>query len=140
MVPVPLRSPLALRAIDIFQQSKNIEVGFSITTANDAIRKAFEPHSPSIEARLKAIASLCENGIKTYAMIAPILPEAEKLVTMLEGKVDYIIIDRMNYRHSDAVYRQHGWQESNTAEYFDQIKRRMLDDCAEFGIECRPAY
>ncbi len=139
-VIVQTRSPLALRDIDVFRQSKSIEVGFSITTANDAIRKAFEPHSPSIEARLKAIASLCENGIKTYAMIAPILPEAEKLVTMLEGKVDYIIIDRMNYRHSDAVYRQHGWQESNTAEYFDQIKRRMLDDCAEFGIECRPAY
>ncbi len=77
-VIVQTRSPLALRDIDVFRQSKSIEVGFSITTANDAIRKAFEPHSPSIEARLKAIASLCENGIKTYAMIAPILPEAEK--------------------------------------------------------------
>ena len=59
---------------------------------------------------------------------------------MLEGKVDYVIIDRMNYRHSDAVYRQHGWQTKNTDEYFDQVKRRMQDDCAECGIECRSAY
>lgn len=139
-VIVQTRSPLVIRDIDVFQQSERIEVGLSITTANDAIRKAFEPHAPSIEARLKAIESLRQNGIKTYAMIAPILPEAENLVAMLEGKVDYIIIDRMNYRHSDAVYRQHGWQAKNTDEYFDQVKRRMLDECAEFGIECRPAY
>ena len=108
--------------------------------ANDAARKAFEPHAPSIDARLEAIESLRQNGIKTYAMIAPILPEVENLVTMLEGKVDYIIIDRMNYRHSDDVYHQYGWQTKNTDEYFDRVKRRMLDDCAEFGIECRPAY
>ncbi len=139
-VIVQTRSPLVLRDINVFQQSERIEVGLSITTANDAIRKAFEPHAPSIETRLKAIESLRQNGIKTYAMIAPILPEAENLVAMLEGKVDYIIIDRMNYRHSDAVYRRHGWQTKNTDEYFDQVKRRMLDDCAECGIECRPAY
>ena len=139
-VIVQTRSPLVLRDVDILKQSKKIEVGLSITTANEEIRKAFERHAPSIKTRLQAIESLHQNRIKTYAMIAPILPEAEKLVAMLEGKVDYIIIDRMNYRHSDAVYRQHGWQAKNSDEYFDQVKRRMLDDCAEFGIECRPAY
>ena len=35
--------------------------------------------------------------------------------------------NRMNYRHTDAVYRQHGWQGNNTDEYFDQVKSRMLD-------------
>ncbi len=139
-VIVQTRSPLVLRDVDILKQSKKIEVGLSITTANEEIRKAFEPHAPSIKTRLQAIESLHQNRIKTYAMIAPILPEAEKLVAMLEGKVDYIIIDRMNYRHSDAVYRQRGWQTKKTDEYFDQVKRRMLDDCAEFGIECRPDY
>ena len=59
---------------------------------------------------------------------------------MLQDKIDYIIVHRMNYRRSDAVYRKHGWQAKNTDEYFDQVKRRMLDDCAHLGIECRPAY
>ncbi len=139
-VIVQTRSPLVLRDLDVFKQSDRIEVGLSITTANEAIRKAFEPHAPSIKTRLKAIESLHKKGIKTYAMIAPILPEAERLVAMLKGKVDYIIIDRMNYRRSDAVYRDHGWQENNTDEYFDQVKRKMLDDCAEFGIDCRSVY
>ncbi len=139
-VIVQTRSPLVLRDIDIFKQSKKIQVGLSVTTANDEIRKAFEPHAPSIKSRLNAIALLHENGIKTYAMIAPILPGAGQLVAMLENKVDYVIIDRMNYRHADAVYRQHGWQAKNTDEYFDQVKRRVLDDCSRFGMECRPAY
>lgn len=139
-VIVQTRSPLALRDIDVFQQSKKIEVGFSITTANDEIRKAFEPHAPTIESRLHAIASLRENGVRTYAMLAPILPEAENLVAMLEGKVDYIIIDRMNYHHSDAVYRQHGWQAKNTDGYFEQVKQKIMDDCSAFGIECRPVW
>ena len=73
-------------------------------------------------------------------MIAPIHPEAEKLIELLAGKVDYIIVDRMNYHHSDRVYDQHGWQEKNTDEYYEQIKCGMLDDCARLGVDCRPAY
>ena len=44
-VIVQTRSPLVLRDVDIFRKSDKIEVGLSITTANDAIRKAFEPHA-----------------------------------------------------------------------------------------------
>lgn len=139
-VVVQTRSPLVLRDVDIFRKSKKIEVGLSVTTANDAVRKAFEPHAPSIKARLDAIESLHKNGIKTYAMIAPILPEAENLIGMLADRVDYIIIDRMNYRHSDRIYSEHGWNEKNTDEYFDLIKDKITNDCAKLGIDCRPAY
>ena len=139
-VIVQTRSALVLRDIDIFKKSRRIEVGLSITTANDEIRKAFEPHASSIASRLSTIESLHQNGIRTYAMIAPILPEAEKLIELLAGNVDYIIIDRMNYHHSDRVYKRHGWQEKNTDEYYDQVKRAMLDDCARLGVDCRPVY
>ena len=139
-VIVQTRSPLVLRDMDIFRKSKNIEVGLSITTANDAVRKAFEPHAPSIKSRLDAIESLHENGIRTYAMIAPMLPEAENLIEMLANKVDYIILDRMNYRHSTSIYNEHGWNGKNTDEYFDQTKNKMLNDCARMGIDCKPAY
>ena len=139
-VIVQTRSALVLRDIDIFKKSERIEVGLSITTAKDEIRKAFEPHASSIVSRLSTIESLHQNGVRTYAMIAPILPEAEKLVELLAGKVDYLIIDRMNYHHSDRVYDQHGWHEQNTDEYYDQVKRGMLDDCARLGIDCRLAY
>lgn len=139
-VVIQTRSPLVLRDMDIFKKSKKIEVGLSITTANDKIRKVFEPHAPSIMSRLRAIESLHQNGIKTYVMIAPILPEAENLTRILAGKVDYIIIDRMNYHHADMIYHKHGWREKNTDKYFDLIKSRITNDCAELGIDCRSAY
>jgi len=107
-VAIQTRSPLVLRDMDIFKKSRTIEVGLSITTSNDQIRKAFEPSAPSIMERLKTIEALRESGIRTYVMIAPILPEAEKLIRILAGKVDYIIIDRMNYCYADRIYGEYG--------------------------------
>ncbi|MBN1665176.1 MAG: radical SAM protein [Deltaproteobacteria bacterium] len=139
-VVIQTRSPLALRDIDLFKKSKKIEVGLSITTSNDEIRKVFEPGAPSVMERLKTIDSLRQNGIKTYVMIAPLLPEAEGLVSLLAGKVDYIIIDRMNYGHADKIYERHGWRQKNTDEYFDLITNRIANDCVKMGVECRWAY
>lgn len=137
---IQTRSPLVLRDLDIFKKSKNIEVGLSITTANDKIRKIFEPYAPPVEKRLSAIETLHQNGIRTYVMIAPILPEAENLIKILAGKVDYIIIDRMNYYHADKIYERYGWKDKNTYEYFRFIGNKIEKDCAELGIECRSAY
>jgi DNA repair photolyase len=139
-VVIQTRSPLVLRDMDIFKKSRNVEVGLTITTSNDEMRKVFEPNAPSIMERLRTIDSLHRNGIKAYVMIAPILPEAENLIRMLAGKVDYIIIDRMNYWHADKIYQKHGWSEKNTDEYFDLIGRRLVNDCVELGIDCRSAY
>jgi DNA repair photolyase len=139
-VVIQTRSPLVLRDMDIFKKSKKIEVGLSITTSNDEIRKVFEPNAPSIMERLRTIETLHQNGIKAYVMIAPILPEAENLIRILAGKVDYIIIDRMNYWHADKIYEKHGWREKNTDEYFNLIGSRIANDCVELGVECRSAY
>lgn len=139
-VVIQTRSPLVLRDMDMFRESNKIEVGLSITTSNDEIRKIFEPDAPSVMERLNAAESLHQSGIRTYVMIAPILPEAENLIRMLAGRVDYIIIDRMNYHHADMIYHKYGWKEKNTGEYFDLIKHRMASDCAELGIDCRSAY
>ncbi len=139
-VVIQTRSPLVLRDMDILKKSKIVDVGLSITTSNDEIRKVFELNAPSIMERLRTIETLHQNGIKTYVMIAPILPEAENLIRILAGKVDYIIIDRMNYRHADKIYEKYGWREKNTDEYFNLIGSRIANDCVELGVECRSAY
>ncbi|MDM7988583.1 MAG: radical SAM protein [Smithella sp.] len=137
---IQTRSPMVVRDMDIFKKSKNIEVGLSITTANDNIRKIFEPCAPPIQERLSAIETLHQNGIRTYVMIAPILPEAENLIPVLTGKVDYIILDRMNYSHANRIYERYGWKDKNTNEYFEMTGARMARDCRRLGIECRSAY
>jgi DNA repair photolyase len=74
---IQTRSSLVLRDIDILKKAKNCSAGFSIPTADDKIRSIFEPDAPSISERVKALDELHCSGIRTYAMIAPILPGAE---------------------------------------------------------------
>jgi DNA repair photolyase len=107
-VTVQTRSPLVTRDIDLFQCAADIEVGFSITTADDRIRKFFEPDAPPIPARLEALQTLHDAGIATFAMIAPLLPGAEDLAGELAGKADRVLADRINYRYADHIYKQHG--------------------------------
>jgi len=92
-VVVQTRSPLVLRDIDILKEGRDFEVGLSITTADDSIRKLFEPDAPAIKDRVRALDELHKAGIRTYVMIAPMLPGAEGLAEILAGKVDYVIVD-----------------------------------------------
>lgn len=118
-VSVQTRSPLVLRDLDILQRGKDFEVGLSITTADETVRRLFEPLAPPIPERIHALDVLHQAGIRTYAMIAPMLPGCEDLPPLLSGKVDRVILDRMNYRHADWVYRKHGLENYLGDEYFD---------------------
>ena len=135
-VVVQTRSPLVLRDMDILKQAKKLEVGFSVTSADDDIRNLFEPQAPPIPERVNALAELHRSGIRTYAMIAPILPGAENLIPMLEGTVDYILVDRMNYHYADSIYKKHGLEEKRTDGYFSWASQNIMSDCQRLGIEC----
>ena len=54
-VVVQTRSPLVLRDIDILKEGRDFEVGLSVTTADDSIRKLFEPDAPAIKDRVRAL-------------------------------------------------------------------------------------
>jgi DNA repair photolyase len=139
-VIIQTRSPLVLRDMDILKQARSFEVGLTITTADDAIRKLFEPNAPPIMERLSALGELHRSGIKTYAMIAPILPGAEALAGTLEGKVDYILVDRMNYHYADWVYKKYGLEDKLSDDYFQKTGRDIATACRKLGIECRSTF
>lgn len=136
-VIVQTRSPLILRDIDILKEARDFEVGFSVTTMDDGIRKLFESSAPPIKDRLNALDVLHRAGIRTYAMIAPMLPGSESLAEALGGKVDYIIVDRMNYNHADWVYRKYGLDSKLTDNFFYRTGRELASACRRLGIECR---
>jgi DNA repair photolyase len=114
------RSPLCLRDIDLFKQFKKIGVGLSITTHDEKIRKIFEPHSPSIASRIEALKSLHDQKIPTYAFVGPMLPlDPAKLVSMLRGVVDEVLIDRLNYPNKvTALYRRAKLESYLKEDYF----------------------
>ena len=136
-VAVQTRSPLILRDIDILKEARDFEVGFTVTTMDDGIRKLFESSAPPIKDRINALDVLHRAGIRTYAMIAPMLPGAESLAEALGGKVDYIIVDRMNYNHADWVYRKYGLDSKLTDNFFYRTSRELASACRGLGIECR---
>ena len=124
-VVIQTRSPLVLRDLDIIRDAREFEVGLSVTTADDSIRELFEPCAPPIAERIAALDALHRAGVRTYAMIAPVLPGAEGLAELLKGKVDYVLVDRMNYHYADWVYRKHGLEDALTDEFFDRATQDL---------------
>lgn len=133
-VTIQTRSALILRDVDILKKGKEFEAGFSVTTADDSIRKIFEPNAPPIHQRIRALEELHQAGIHTFAMIAPMLPGAENLEELLAGKVDYVRLDRMNYHDADWVYRKNGLEEYLTDEYFSRAEAQLNAGFNELGI------
>jgi len=139
-VCVQTRSPLVLRDLDVLRLGLRLEVGFTITTADDEIRRLFEPRASSVQERLEGLAVLHQAGIKTFAMIAPILPGAERLPELLAGEVDHILVDRLNYGYGNWVYKQHGLEYARTDAYFETTGRELAAACARLGIPCRVVF
>jgi DNA repair photolyase len=109
-VNVLTRSPLCVRDLELFKKFEDISVGLSVTTDSEKIKMVFEPHSPSIQARIKALRTLHMEGVRTYAFIGPMLPlDPTRLSEMLVGIVDEVLIDRLNYSNKvKSLYRKAG--------------------------------
>jgi DNA repair photolyase len=139
-ITVQTKSTLVLRDTDLFKRGATVEVGLSIATADDDTRRLFEPNAPSVKERIRALGKLHHEGIRTYAMIAPMLPGAEGLPARLNGKVDYVLIDRMNYHYGDWVYRKHRLQKAMGYDFFRSKGEELARAFTEQGIECRVLF
>ena len=130
------RSPLCLRDIDLFKQFERIEAGFSIATHDEGIKKIFEPYSPSIDSRVKALETLHREKIRTYAFIGPMLPlDPKALVAMLDGVIDEVLIDRMNYPNKvKAIYRKAKLDRYLEESYFHLVGMELKERFEEKGI------
>lgn len=135
-VTIQTKSQLVLRDLGLLKKSNKIEVCFTITTADENIKSLFEPFAPSIEKRINALERLHSEGIKTHVMIAPLLPGAQGLVKKLKDKVDFVIIDRMNYHYADWVYRKHKIEWARSEEFFIVEGRKLEKLFEKESIPC----
>jgi DNA repair photolyase len=137
---VQTKSALVLRDIDILKRANDSEVGFTITTADEKIRKIFEPGASPSSERIEALAALHSKGIRTFAMVAPIFPGAEGLVSALKGKVAYVILDRLNYHYADWAYKKHGLQWAYEDSFFSQKGEELGAAFEKEGIPCQIVF
>lgn len=137
---VQTKSSLVLRDIEILKRANNIEVGFTITTADERIRRIFEPGSPPLGKRIEALANLHSEKIRTFVMVAPILLGAEGLVKALKGKVEYVILDRLNYHYADWAYKRYWLQWSMEDSFFSQKGEELRMAFEREGIPCQIVF
>lgn len=73
-VGVITKSPLVTRDIDVLKNLNNVFVFFSLPFLTKEKSNPFEPYTPVPEARLRAMKTLSDAGIKTGIGIAPVIP------------------------------------------------------------------
>lgn len=129
-VNIQTKSALVLRDLDLFLDFDEIEVGFTITTDDEATAKIFEPRASPVKERIKALEMIHSRGIKTFTFIGPLLPgNPEKLIDLLEGKADKIYIDKMNYLWTiRKFYCQKSLYEATKDRFFLEYKERLIEE------------
>ncbi|MEM7826984.1 MAG: radical SAM protein [Candidatus Aenigmatarchaeota archaeon] len=150
------KSSLVLRDMDLLNEC---DVGFTIITTDESIRKIFEPNASPIYERIRALHELKANEISTYVMIGPILPfitekGLDELISKIANAgVDRILIDRLNIKAGNwqtikeslnkidsnliSKYQKILFSENN---YFESIKEKIKVICQESGIEYHFCY
>lgn len=136
-VTVQTKSPLVLRDLEILKRSADAEVGLTITTADERLRKIFEPGAPPIARRIEALEVLHAAGISTFVMVAPLLPHAAGLAGLLAGKVDSALIDRYNYHYADRTYKEQGLLSARTEDFYQMEGEILRAAFEQAGIPCR---
>jgi DNA repair photolyase len=139
-ITVQTKSALVLRDIDILKKASEVEVGFTITTADERMRKIFEPGAPPIAKRIEAMEQLHTEGIRTFAMIAPVLPGAEKLPELLRDNADHVLVDRLNYHYADTVYKKFGMQWARDENFFRKMGEELRKAFEKNKIPCQVLF
>ena len=65
------------------------------------------------------------------------LSKTESLPSQLEGKVDYVVIDKMNYHYADWVYQKYGLEGAMTNEFFAQKGTELANLFSMREIPCQ---
>ncbi len=137
LAPVILtRAPRILDDLELLARFRRLLIGFSIPTDADQYRRIFEPHADPIEERIEALKSLHAAGIRTFAVIQPVLPmDADRLVDAIAPYVCAVRIDRMYFgervRH---FYDAHGLGRFATDAYADEAIGRLSAGFAARGV------
>jgi DNA repair photolyase len=122
--------------LDLLARFPSAAVGISIPTDDDRVRSHFEPGADPVEARIAALAALHAAGVRTCAVIQPVLPmNVERLVDLLSPLVRAVRIDRMHRMdRALALYAAGGYAQAASDEFFDATEKTLRAGFRARGI------
>jgi DNA repair photolyase len=87
------KSPLVLRDLDLLVDAArrtDVDVNFSIGTLDEHVWRATEPGTPHPRRRVEALRQLAAAGVRTGALIAPVLPSLSDSPRQLSEVADAV--------------------------------------------------
>jgi DNA repair photolyase len=141
-VSILTKSDLVVRDVDILREMDHASVSVSVAFNDNRIRQKFEANTIDTEARVSALQKLREAGIKTSALICPVIPyitDVKPLIDWLAPLTDIIWI----YGLSIEKRSDRNWQnlEIIFKEYFhdlmEPIEEIVLSKDHQFWTQLR---
>jgi DNA repair photolyase len=152
---IQTKSSMVIRDLDLISRFPQKDVGFTILTLDDNLRKEIEPGASPVDERIAALADMADKGIRTFAFVGPILPllsDSEETLAkltseLLRSRTSHILFDRLNLRwgvwpsiktflekhYPDLLpkYQDIMWRHTS---YFEDLKSLIMRVCRDAGI------
>lgn len=151
-IAIQSKAHLITRDIDLFKKFKNIEVGISMSTLEDDVRKKVEPLASSPEDRIEALKKIKKAGLRTYVFISPILPEITDWKAIIQKTKEYadeywfenlnlypsIKGNILNFlkNHKPVLINKYKEIYAND-EYWNQEESKIRKFCKDNKVKCR---
>ena len=128
------RSALVTRDLDVLASLPWAGVGVSLPTVDDAVRAHFEPRAASVPERLAALAALTAAGVRTIAVVQPMLPgPVDALADALAAHVGSVSLDVLHGEEdAGALFDAH--PEARAATWQAERRATLASALADRGV------
>ncbi|WP_457548675.1 radical SAM protein [Archaeoglobus sp.] len=117
------KSDLIVRDLDVLGKFKSVEIGLTVNSFDERLRRKLEPEAVSMERRLNALRTAKDKGFRTFGFVSPVIPyltDVEAVLSELKGLVDYMILEVLNPCVEDFVK----WLKESYPESWNVLRDR----------------
>lgn len=131
------KSDLVTRDIELLSRMPGLSVGVSLAFGDEDVRRLFEYRAPPNERRIGALRELKKAGIRTYALICPVMPfitDAEYLIEQVAPCADRVWIYALNMERK----QDRNWQ--NVRSILDRHFPELTDQYRQLAFSADHPY
>jgi DNA repair photolyase len=142
---------LVERDFDILAGHQRVELGCTITCADDSLRRLIEPNASPTADRIETLRRAAKAGIATYAFIGPLLPGLTDTSQNIEALVAALATTQIRYAYADRLNLRWGvwpaliawlkryrpgmisqvraalWSDEGQRQYEQNLRKRLTD-------------
>ena len=133
---VHTRSHLILEDLDLLQAfGRRLEVGFSIPTDDERVRRRLEPKAPTIPVRLRTMGRLRQAGIRVTAAVSPVFYcNPVRFARALAKVADRAWVDEVRYERVTGLKRHEKAVAFVQSDRFRKMLVRLRAELQETGL------